>query len=80
MKINHPGDMIRTLLAGQGLNLSEAAEKTGITKATLSRLINCKQCLTPEVALKISILCRVSPLTLLTCQNHYDLHQLGWKG
>ena len=75
----HPGNKIKALLEEQGISLSVAAEKTGIHKATLSRLINGKQALTPEVALKISILCSVSPLTLLTCQNRYDLHQLGWE-
>jgi len=79
MTTEHPGNTIKTLLNEQGMTLIEAAEKTGIHKATFSRLINGKQSLTAEVALKISILCRVSPLTLLTCQNRYDLHQLGWE-
>lgn len=79
MTIKHPGNTIKLLLTERGMTLIEASEKTGIHKATLSRLMNGKQSLTPEVALKISILCRVSPLTLLSCQNQYDLHQLGWE-
>jgi len=79
MTIEHPGNTIKLLLTERGMTLIEASEKTGIHKATLSRLMNGKQSLTPEVALKISILCRVSPLTLLSCQNQYDLHQLGWE-
>lgn len=79
MKLAHPGETIGALLKEQGMTLIEAAEKSGIHKATLSRLINGKQNLTAEVAIKISILCRVSPLTLLAQQIRYDLHQHGWE-
>lgn len=77
--IKHPGDVLREQLDAQSLTLSAAAEKAGVTSASLSRLINRKQSLTAEFAVKISILCQADPLTLLTYQNIYDLARLEGK-
>ncbi|WP_147200814.1 HigA family addiction module antitoxin [Pantoea sp. CCBC3-3-1] len=80
MTVQHPGNILRKALEDEKMSLAAAAEKIGVTKATLSRLINQKQSLTPELAIKISILCRKHPLVLLTCQNEHDLARLGWEG
>jgi addiction module HigA family antidote len=80
MKPQHPGEILRASLEKQNLSVNEAGRKVGLTGATLSRLINGKQALTAEAAIKISILCSESPLTLLTYQNLYDLARLEGGG
>lgn len=75
----HPGDVLREELEKQDITLNAAAERVGVSTSTLSRLINRKISLTAELAVKISILCKDDPLTLLTYQNLYDLARLKGK-
>ena len=50
----HPGETLREdILPTLGLNVSEAAEQLGVARATLSRVLNARAAISPEMALRI---------------------------
>ena len=50
----HPGKLIKHAIETSGLNVTEAAKGLGVTRQTLSRLINAKTSLSPEMAIRAS--------------------------
>ena len=48
-----PGDILEDLLECSGMSQGELAEKIGVSRATISRLVNAKQVLTPDMALRL---------------------------
>ena len=62
----HPGSFIRTeILQALGLSISSAAAILGVRRATLSRLVNGRARLSPNMALRIEEAFGVSSDTLL---------------
>lgn len=51
---SHPGEIIRECLEGTALNVTEGANALGVTRATLSRLLNAKASVSPEMAVRLS--------------------------
>lgn len=50
----HPGDTLREdVLPALGLTVTEAAEELGVTRATLSRVLNGKAAISTEMALRL---------------------------
>ena len=50
----HPGEIIREEVIGPlGLDVTHAAEVLGVTRPALSRLLNAKAALSPEMAIRI---------------------------
>jgi len=50
----HPGETLREdVLPALGLTVTEAAKQLGVTRAALSRVLNGKASLSPEMALRI---------------------------
>lgn len=50
----HPGETLREdVLPALSLTVTEAAKQLGITRAALSRIINCKAAISPEMALRL---------------------------
>jgi addiction module HigA family antidote len=50
----HPGETLREdILPALGLNVSEAAEQLQIARATLSRVLNGRAAISPEMALRL---------------------------
>ena len=50
----HPGETLRDdVLPALNLTVTEAAEALGVTRATLSRVINGKAAISPEMALRL---------------------------
>ncbi|RKZ90767.1 MAG: addiction module antidote protein, HigA family [Gammaproteobacteria bacterium] len=50
----HPGSILKEdILPELGLSVTEAAKQLGVTRVTLSKLINKKSGISPEMALKI---------------------------
>ena len=50
----HPGSILREdILPELNLSVTEAAKKLGVSRVSLSRLINEKSAISPEMALKI---------------------------
>ena len=54
-KPTHPGEVIREdIIKPLGITITEAAKKLGVTRKTLSALLNCKASLSPEMAIRLS--------------------------
>ena len=75
----HPGELIRETLAGiqeetgQKLTVLQVAEGLGTTRKTLSAIINGKQSVTPEMALRLAKAFNTTPEFWLHVQENYDL-------
>jgi addiction module HigA family antidote len=76
----HPGGFIkRNVIEGNGLSVTEGAEVLGVTRPTLSQLLNERSALSPEMALRIEKAFGVSMDTLMRMQNSYDIAQARRK-
>jgi addiction module HigA family antidote len=72
----HPGGFIRhEIIEPLGLSVTGAANVLGVTRATLSTLLNERAHLSPEMALRIEKAFGVSMDTLMRMQNSYDIAQ-----
>jgi addiction module HigA family antidote len=70
----HPGEVIRGLcLEPLDLSVTAAAEALGVTRKTLSAILNGRAGISPEMALRLSIAFDTSPESWLNQQSQYDL-------
>jgi antitoxin HigA-1 len=73
----HPGEIIRDLcLKPLGLTVTEAARGLGVTRKTLSLLVNGHAGISPEMAVRLSQAFGRSPESWLQLQVQYDLAQV----
>ncbi|MBP9073703.1 MAG: HigA family addiction module antidote protein [Caldilineaceae bacterium] len=73
----HPGDVIKGLwLDPMGASITDAAEALGISRNTLSKIVNGRGRVTPEMAVRLSIALGSSPESWLGHQAAYDLWQV----
>lgn len=73
----HPGEVIRDLcLEPLELSVTAAAEALGVTRKTLSAILNGHSGISPEMALRLSIAFDTSPESWLNQQTQYDLWQV----
>ena len=82
----HPGELIRETLegifeeTGKKLTVAEVAIGLGTTRKTLSAIINGRQSVTPEMALRLgTAFANTTPEFWLTVQENYDLAQARQK-
>ncbi len=76
----HPGETIRELcLEPLGLSVTAAAEGLGVTRKTLSALLNGHSGISPEMALRLSLGFGGSAESWLQQQTLYDLTQTRKK-
>lgn len=72
----HPGGFIKhEIIEPLGLSVTGAASVLGVTRATLSTLLNERAHLSSEMALRIEKAFGVSMDTLMRMQNSYDIVQ-----
>ena len=72
----HPGGFVKhEIIDPLGLSVTRAAEVLGVTRATLSTLLNERAHLSPEMAVRIEKAFGVSLDTLMQMQNSYDIAQ-----
>lgn len=72
----HPGETIRELcLEPLGLSVTTAAEGLGVTRKTLSELLNGHSGISIEMAVRLSLGFGGSPESWLLQQNLYDIAQ-----
>jgi len=70
----HPGEVLRALcLEPMGLSVTRAAEALGVTRKTLSAIINGRAGISPEMAVRLSLAFDTSSESWLNQQSQYDL-------
>jgi addiction module HigA family antidote len=70
----HPGEVLRELcLEPLGLSVSEAARALGVSRKTLSAILNGRAGISPEMAVRLSIAFDTSAESWLNQQTQYDL-------
>ncbi len=70
----HPGEVIRGLcLEPLELSVTEAAAGLGVSRKTLSAILNGHAGISPEMALRLSIAFDTTPESWLNQQTQYDL-------
>lgn len=81
----HPGELIRETIeglreeTGKNLTIEEVATGLKTTRKTLSAIINGRQGVTPEMALRLAKAFNTSPHFWLNAQENYDLAQARKK-
>ena len=75
----HPGKLVKHAIEASGLNVTEAAKGLGVTRQTLSRLINTKTSLSPEMAIRASKAFGSTTEHWLRMQMAYDMVRLRGK-
>lgn len=76
----HPGEILRELcLEPLGLSITRAAEALGVSRKTLSAILNGRTGISPEMAIRLSIAFDTSAESWLNQQTQYDLWQARQK-
>jgi addiction module HigA family antidote len=73
----HPGTVVlNECIEPLGLTITQAAAALGVTRTTLSELVNGKRGISPEMAIRLSQVFGGGALSWITQQAHYDLAQI----
>jgi addiction module HigA family antidote len=74
IKPTHPGQILRTIyLKPLGISQSEAADNLGVTRKTLSMLLNGHQGISAEMALRLGKAFNTTPELWMNMQRDFDL-------
>lgn len=71
----HPGRIVAGSLEDLNLTITEAAKVLGVTRATVSRLVNGHSSISPDMAIRLSKAFGSTPDFWLNLQHNYDLAQ-----
>ncbi len=72
----HPGRFVRTVIVEPlGLTVTAAAQALGITRVALSRFMNERAALSPEMAIRLDKAFGADMETLMRMQGSYDIAQ-----
>ncbi len=70
----HPGEVIRELcLEPLGLTITATANALGVSRKTLSELLNGRSGISPDMAIRLSIAFDTTPESWMSQQAQYDL-------
>ena len=70
----HPGEVLKGLcLEPLGLSVTEAADALGVSRKTLSGILNGRAGISPDMAIRLSMAFGTSPESWLNQQSMYDL-------
>jgi addiction module HigA family antidote len=73
----HPGLIVKdALIDNTGLSVTQAATRLGVTRTTLSRLLNGHASISPEMALRLSKLFGTSIDLWMNIQTNYDIWRI----
>lgn len=77
----HPGELIKGLwLDPMGASITDAAQAMGVSRKTLSKIVNSKARVTPEIAVRLSVTLGSSAESWLGHQAAYDLWEIEQRG
>jgi addiction module HigA family antidote len=72
----HPGSwLLEEIVTPYNMNVSSTAHHLKVTRSALSRLLNGRASLTPEMAIRFEQAFGISAVTILGMQSRYDLAQ-----
>jgi addiction module HigA family antidote len=76
----HPGEIIRELcLQPLGLSVSDAAKALGVSRKTLSEILNGRAGVSPVMAIRLAIAFDTTPESWMAQQAQYDLWRANKK-
>lgn len=76
----HPGEVLRELcLEPLGLSVTQAADALGVSRKTLSSILNARAGISPEMAVRLSIAFGTTAESWLSQQLQYDLAKVEAK-
>ena len=72
----HPGEVLREeILKPMGLTVTLSARLLGVSRKSLSKIVNCQGGITPEMAIRLEMAFKPSAESWLRHQAAYDLWQ-----
>jgi antitoxin HigA-1 len=72
----HPGEVLKELcIEPLNLTVTDAAAALGVSRKTLSAILNCRSGISPEMAIRLGKAFGSSPESWLNQQMQYDLWQ-----
>jgi addiction module HigA family antidote len=74
----HPGEVLREFLPAD-MSVTEAAQRLGISRVMLSRVLNGRSSMSADMAIRVGLLTRTTPDTWLSNQMQWDLWQSSRK-
>lgn len=76
----HPGEILKEdVLPALGITVTDAARQLGVTRVALSRIINGRAGISPDMALRLAAWLEPSAESWLKMQSVYDLWQAEHK-
>ena len=74
-KPKHPGLMVKSLCIDPlGLSVTEAAQYLKVARSTLSKLLNGRMSISPDMAVRLSIVFKTDAEVWVNLQAQYDLY------
>jgi len=71
----HPGEIVKGVIAGSGLTVMNAADRLGVSRQQLTRLIGGKSGVSPEMALRLEAVFGATAEAWLRMRDAWDLAQ-----
>ena len=72
----HPGELLREdVLVPLGIEVTDAAQRLGMSRTTLSRVINCHAGISPDLAVRLERAGVSTARFWMTLQANYELSQ-----
>ena len=72
----HPGTIVKSSLEELGLSVTAAAKVLGVTRPTISKIVNGRAAISPEMAIRLSKAFGSTPEFWLRLQLNFDLAQV----
>lgn len=71
----HPGEILQDTVLSAGISVTEFARRLGVSRVTLSRVVNGHAAVSAEMAIRLAAALGGSPESWLQMQAAYDLWQ-----
>ena len=69
----HPGEIVREAINAEGWTIRDAAERLGVARVTLQRVLNCRASVSPRMALSLERIGWSNAAFWIRLQGQYDL-------